>query len=141
MNISIKHRSDPNHWIGERPVYPGHPVTCALLVLLAYPTVLAEAWAPYSKQDPWYACESYMNTPTAGGNLSMGCDLIRYVLEGVMNIDDAIAWGDRGWGGAGGHPQYVAPGQEQADRVKPRLRLALQGNLDAARDGSAKRVI
>lgn len=120
-------RHDPTggYFVGERPVYPGHPVTCALIILRAYPDDLEAAWAPWTASNPWCGCESYVDAPTAGGALTSGCTLIRHVLDGDMTIDAAIAWGDRGWEGAGGHSANESPGQEQADRLKQALREAL----------------
>ena len=120
-------RRDPigGDFIGERAVYPGHPVTCALIILRAYPDDLPDAWKPYSAANPWHACESYVDVGTAGGNLSNGCELIRYVLTGTLDVERAIQWGDDAWRGAGGHAANEAPGQEQADRLKQALRDAL----------------
>ena len=120
-------RSDPKglDFIGEHAVYPGHPVTCALIILRAYPNDLALAWQPYSAQFPWLACESYVDVSTAGGHLTTGCSLIRHVLDGTLTVDDALQWGDDRWRGAGGHAANEAPGQAQADQLKPALREAL----------------
>ncbi len=120
----------PVYWIGEAPVYPGHPITCALIVLLAYGDDLATAWA--TNQYGWRNCESDLDVPTAGGALSSGCDLIRYVLAGTLTIDGAIHWGDRAWDGAGGHKDREGPGREQATRLIPRLRAALEAAVDKA---------
>jgi hypothetical protein len=115
--------------IGEEVVYPGHPITCAVIILHAYAGHLSDAWA--RTEHGWYHCEGHMNTPTAGGALSSGCALIQHVIEGRMSTDEAIAWGDRTWGGAGGHPGMVKQGQDQADRLKPRLREMLAAIMPA----------
>lgn len=116
--------NEPRYWIGEAPVYPGHPVTCALIVLLAYRDGLEAAWR--RTDHGWLKCEGELDVPTAGGALTAGCALIRHVLGGAMSIDGAIAWGDRGWEGAGGHPGNERPGQDQADCLKGRLRGELE---------------
>jgi hypothetical protein len=124
MNHDIRHGVAA---LGEEPVYPGHPVTCALIVLHAYKGRLSKAWEPWRPpQYPWLRCESELNTPTAGGNLTTGCALIRHVLDGKMTPEQAIAWGDERWGGAGGLKDKVKPGQEQADRFKDRLLAELR---------------
>jgi hypothetical protein len=116
--------------IDEPIVYPGHPVTMAVILLHVYRGRLHEAWA-MSPHGPWFACENEVNVPSAGGALGDGCDLIRYVLSGEASIDDVIAWGDRMWIGAGGHKEQEAPGQAQADRLKPKLREMLAAIMPA----------
>ena len=116
--------SDDYDIIGEPIVYPGHPVTLAVILLHVYRGRLREAWAK-SKHGSWLACENEVNVPSAGGHLTSGCTLIRYVISGEASIDEVIAWGDRMWIGAGGHKDREVPGQAQADRLKPRLREML----------------
>lgn len=125
MNTEVRSDKSGGYWIDERPVYPGHPITCALMVLRAYPHDLEAAWAPYTKENPWNSCESHMDTPTAGGNLSAGCWLIEHVLDNSLTVDAAIQAGDVAWVGAGGHKDKELTGQVQADRLKPQLREAL----------------
>jgi hypothetical protein len=116
---------------GEYAVYPGHPITCAVIVLHAYKDRLADAWKAVPPSG-YHHCECHLDTPLAGGHLAKGCNLIRYVLSGEASIDDVIAWGDRMWIGAGGHKQNEAPGQDQADRLKPKLREMLAAIMPAA---------
>lgn len=115
--MAYDYRVDP-------PVYPGHPVTCALIVLRRYSGRLDDAWR--RTEHGWLACEGDVDVPTAGGALSSGCDTIRRVLAG-QDFDLAVSWDDARWtqSRAGGHPSAVGPGQEQADRLKPELREML----------------
>jgi hypothetical protein len=128
--------NEPRYWIGEAPVYPGHPVTCALIILLAYMQNVTAAWRPVPKY-AYLACEGELEVPTAGGALSSGCSLIQHVLTRRMTIDEALAWGDRGWVGAGGHKDKEAPGQEQADQMKALLRAALEVELEGVAKAQA----
>ena len=114
----------PVCWIGESPVYPGHPLTCALILLLAYPHDLPAAGE--RTKDGFLVCEAELDVPTAGGHLTRGLSLIQRVLTGGMSIDQMMVLGDHQWGDAGGHAENVRPGQEQADRLKSRLREALR---------------
>ncbi len=124
MSITYDYRTAP-------PVYPGHPVTCALAVLRHYAGRVSDAWK--RTDHGWLVCEGEMSDcPTAGGHLSEGCRLIQRVLASG-DVEAAIRAGDETWHRGrvigGDHPDRFIPGQEQADRLKPQLRAALAALL------------
>jgi hypothetical protein len=96
-------------------------VVLALLVTHVFPT-LSSAVAP--TEQGWSAALGSNDIAGAGDMVSSAIRLPDSIASGTKTIDEAITWGDtlRGDRRAGGHADRVEPGQEQAERVKPRLR-------------------
>ena len=112
-------------------VYPGHPITVALLITRTFPSFeAAQAGALQSAE-----------IPGAGGNVHQALDLLVQARGGVP-LDEAFRLADRAWatcdgqadgGPAGDHDSRThfierwERGQIQADSVKGELRTMLTG--------------
>ena len=105
--------------LGASAVYPGHPVTLALLITHAYPDL---ASADAVTEHGWAAAVGSSEIPGGGGEVNVALALLRKVAAGLP-VEEAIAWGDERWtaSAAGGHHDRVAPGQAQADAAKALL--------------------
>jgi hypothetical protein len=126
--------------LGEASVYPGHPVTLAYLITVAFDSY---AEATFKKSDADYgAALGSSAIPGAGGCVSSAIHLLQLALDPGVGIDRAIAWGDQAWYGCdnqgSGGGSYAADeaaqtrfrerwaeGQAQADKIKPLLRTRL----------------
>lgn len=118
-------------------VYPGHAITLAYLIVNLYPSLEA-ASAPGKH---FTAVEEDRRLPGAGGHQNQAVELLRQLALG-RDWDAVAERADENWarcdgqksGGYGEfaqkNPDYYAGrwrrGQEQADRIKPLLRAALQ---------------
>lgn len=80
---------------GEFPVYPGHPVTVALEIMLAFNNDLSKALERTERGYP----EAVASSDVSGGGSSVreGCDLLRFVRDGVMTPREAVQWGFETW--------------------------------------------
>lgn len=102
----------------ERIVYPGHPLTLALIITDVYPSLAeAEQKALGSRE-----------VPGAGGNVHSALDFLRRAMAG--NIDAAIEHANAAWAYCDGQrtaqPERWRNGQAQADRVMDELRRGLE---------------
>jgi hypothetical protein len=118
-------------------VYPGHAITLAYLIVNLYPSLEA-ASAPGRH---FTAVEEDGRLPGAGGHQNQAVELLRQLALG-RDWDTVAGRADESWarcdgqknGGYGEfaqkNPDYYADrwrrGQEQADRIRPLLRAALQ---------------
>lgn len=120
--------------LGEASVYPGHPTVLAYLILLAYADNINEAFAR-GRQYP-NALEDVRRIPGAGGNVYAALDVIRYVRDGTLSVEEAIEWADKQWAACDSQrdgwrtdaPDVTAvrrarwqAGQNQADRFRERV--------------------
>lgn len=109
----------------EHSVYPGHPITVALEIMLAYERDLDKAFAPSIGKDgtPDGWCDAVGNSVIsgAGGNVYLGVDLLRHIKDGDMTLSEAIEWGMKTWERqtkiGGDHRDQFEKGQEQAERM------------------------
>lgn len=107
----------------EFPVYPGHPITVALEIMLAYERDLDRAFAPCIAKDGtnygWCDAVGNSDISGAGGNVHLGVDLLRRLRDGT--IHDAIEWAMKTWERqvkiGGDHRNKFIEGQEQAERM------------------------
>ena len=101
--------------LGEPFVYPGHPVTLALLVIHAFPSL--DAAEAKGKEFP-AALESGQ-IPGAGGNVYSALALLRHLRDG-MAWREAVEIADGAWKSCDDHygSERWKRGQEQADRLK-----------------------
>lgn len=103
--------------LGEWPVYPGHPLTIATVIMHCYETLDAAA---ANTEHNWPAALGNGDVPGAGGEVYVGLDLLLNIRAGKVSIEEAPAEAQARWlrNGAGGHTDRIAPGQEQADRFQ-----------------------
>lgn len=108
----------------ENSVYPGHPITVALEIMLAYERDLDKAFAPSIRKDGTHYgwCDAVGNSAIsgAGGNVYLGVDLLKHIKEGNMTLSQAIEWGMKTWerqSGTAGDQEKFQKGQEQAERM------------------------
>lgn len=105
---------------GSSPVYPGHPITTAWFIVNKYPS-----FETASERRPEH---DYMNAledndiPGAGSEVHAALEFLGKLNAGGL-WGDAVKWADDHWSYscAGGHGRKVAPGQTQANYVKPLL--------------------
>lgn len=109
--------------LGGAAVYPGHPVTIALLITHAFPSLAAANHV--TEEQPGIAyCDALTSPeiPGAGGCVHMALDLLRFLRTAP---EQAIAWADRAWAECDDqrerYPDRWREGQEQAERCKPLL--------------------
>lgn len=109
----------------EHSVYPGHPITLALEIMLAYDRDLDKALAPCINQRTGESlgfCDAVGNSEIsgAGGNAYTAADLVRR-LKDKKPIGETIAWGMKQWENqtkiGGNHRKEFEAGQEQAERM------------------------
>ncbi len=104
-------------------VYPGHPLTLAHLIVLSFPSLGA---ALHKEPDATYGVAlSSGAIPGAGSNVHAALDLMRYACS--LGLEAAIAWGDEYWASCTSGANFgerTAPGQAQADILKPAFREA-----------------
>lgn len=105
-------------------MYPGHPVTVALEIMLAYERDLDKAFAPCVVGGTRLGfCDAVGNPEIsgAGGNVHLAVDLLRHVKDGNKTISEAIEWGMKTWERqtkiGGDHRNKFEEGQEQAERM------------------------
>lgn len=109
----------------EWPVYPGHPVTIALEVLLAYKRNLDEAFAPSLDKDGqvcnWHDALGNSSVSGAGGNVYQGLDLLQKIRTKELTPGQAIEWGMKSWERqtkiGGDHRDKFEEGHAQAERM------------------------
>jgi len=109
----------------EFPVYPGHPVTLALEIMLTYERNLGEAFAPSIDKDGqplgWCKALGDVNISGAGGCVWNGVDLLRKIQSGQMSPGEAVEWGMKVWKDrtlvGGDHRKAYQEGHEQAERM------------------------
>lgn len=104
---------------GEPTVYPGHPLVVAFEIINVFGSP-EEAFKPVESDS--------LNCPTAvadnrvsggGGEVYAACELLQRARKGHP-VEELIAWADMRWssGQAGGHVKAVAPGLQQANKLK-----------------------
>lgn len=119
----------PSARLAEPAIYPGHPVTIALLIVEAYPS-LADAERKCERTG-YPAALGSADIPGAGGNVRAALRLLQSVRAGALlaeAVEHARDYWSRCDGQATGDARLVErwrSGQEQADRVEPVLRAKL----------------
>lgn len=113
--------------ISEGAVYPGHPVTLALLIMHRYPS-LSEAKAP-TPSSGFRSALADINIPGAGGEVSGALTLLEKIGAGELNTEDAIEWGKASWArnAENCYADRVVPGQQQADRLSQQFAEKVAG--------------
>jgi hypothetical protein len=126
--------------LGEFAVYPGHPVTLALVIVRTHDSY-AQA-ASMSEGFAWPHAVGCSAVPGAGGNVHSAMDLLARWKNGIA-LEDTFARADLLWEGCDGQKQGGGSfakddagrekfinrwreGQDQADRFKPALIEALK---------------
>lgn len=124
--------------LGEHAVYPGHPITLALLVVNNFAS-LDEAKSREGRTFP--AALECSHIPGAGGNVYSALDFLHHLKH--LSWDDAVKIADDYWfncdsQGKGGYPmpgrkhdpkywiKRCKEGQAQADRLKKQLQLKVK---------------
>lgn len=105
---------------GSWPVYPGHPITVAWYIVNKYGSFEE---ANKNTKHGWPRALGDNDIPGAGGEVYMALDFLNKLVDGAT-WEDVVAWADHHWRDykAGGHGRKVAPGQTQANYVKPLLK-------------------
>lgn len=101
---------------GHYSVYPGHPLTIAYVITMAFPT-LADAMI----MDGTYpAALSDIRIPGAGGEVWGGVSFLTHIRDGVLTPEQAVQRADDHWRSTtdNGHREAYEAGQAQADKVK-----------------------
>lgn len=110
--------------LGEEPVYSGHPLVLALVIISIFPS-LAAATCSRRFQCPEALVDSRI--PGAGSSVYAALDFLKLALAGSPEV--ALGRADSWWAQCDGQrlrdPVRWAAGQAQADRVRDRLRAAL----------------
>lgn len=109
----------------EFSVYPGHPITIALEIMLFYERDLDKAFAPCFDENgnAFGYCEAVGNSEIsgAGGNVRLAVDLLRRLKNKEMSPAQAIEWGMETWESqtkiGGDCRDKFEAGQEQAERM------------------------
>lgn len=105
----------------EGAVYPGHPTSLALLIMLAFDS-FAEAATPHPKHQ-FPAAVGSCTIPGAGGNAYNALELLAHGRK--HGVEAALNWGDECWRRCVGPDNFgdrYEPGQAQADAIKERFR-------------------
>lgn len=112
--------------LGESAIYPGHPVTLALLITYAYPSLAVAR----KRGERHLLVEEDMRLPGAGGSNRSAVELLCQLSEGAA-FNKAVARADEIWARMDDQAmcktlsaRYKA-GQAQADKIKPRLQARL----------------
>lgn len=108
----------------EFPVYPGHPITVALEIMLAYERDVDKALAPHYRDGKvvnWHDALGNSEVSGAGGNVYLAVDLLGHLKKKDMTLTEAIEWGMKVWERqtkiGGDHRDQFEEGQEQAERM------------------------
>ena len=105
----------------EGTVYPGHPTSLALLIMLAFDS-FTEA-ATCHPEHPFPAALGSQTIPGAGGNVYNALEMLAHGRK--HGVEMALEWGDACWRRCVGPDNFgdrYEPGQAQADAVKDRFR-------------------
>jgi hypothetical protein len=109
---------------GKLSVYPGHPLTIAYIISVAFAS-MDEALAPPKHGGDYPSHEALANIriPGAGSEVWGGITLLQRLRDEEITVDQAVRLADDHWLGVttDGHRDARAPGQAQADMVKPKL--------------------
>lgn len=104
-------------------VYPGHPVVTAAFILHHYQDDISKA---FERNDAGFMkAAGDQRIPGAGDAVYAGLDLIRYVQDGLMTIDQAIEYGIQEWTrlrNQGGYKDRTIPGNIEACVYAPKFR-------------------
>lgn len=105
----------------RRHVYPGHPITIALMILNLYPTLHAAG----ERKGDFPAALGDGRIPGAGGNVHTALDTLHQVAKGT-SIDEVLVDADERWANCDDqrerHVDRWRAGQEQADGLKDEFR-------------------
>jgi hypothetical protein len=119
----------------EGTVYPGHPTSLALLIMMTFDSFVAASTR--HPQQPYPAALGSQSIPGAGGNVYSALELLAYARK--HGAKAALEWGDACWRRAVGPDNFgdrYEPGQAQADAIKEKFRALatdwLQRELHAA---------
>lgn len=120
--------------LGEASVYPGHPITVGLIIMETYDSYSDANHTPErSEQDKkwgYSSCPDALSNgdiPGAGGCVYAALDFLKLALE--TGVDEAIQQADKVWGVIDDqkkmNPARYQEGQDQADKIKDRVRTKL----------------
>lgn len=103
--------------LGDYTVYPGHPLTLALVIMHRYQSL---SQASQRTSFGWPSAVGEGDIPGAGSAIYNALELLNRIADGRTSIDDAASLAAEWWAysEAGGHTKNIVPGQEQADRFK-----------------------
>lgn len=102
-------------------VYPGHPISLALLIMVTFDS-FAEAAARHPEH-PFPVALGSQAIPGGGGNVYSALKLLEHGRK--HGVQAALDWGDECWRscvGPGNFGDRYEPGQAQADAIKERFR-------------------
>ncbi len=109
-----------------RAVYPGHPVTIALAIVETYTSYEDATTVDPGKE--FSRALSNTEIPGAGGNVYNALHMLKNLEK--ISWEEAIRLADQTWASCDDqknrYPERWKAGQEQADALKDRLRVALQ---------------
>lgn len=105
---------------GDWPVYPGHPLVLASLIMRAFSS-FSDANEPTGHG--WCAALGDSRIPGAGDHVGAAMRTLELGSRGA-DAGEMIAYAARYWeaGQAGGHFKNVAAGKAQAERIEPHFR-------------------
>jgi len=111
-----------------KAVFPGHPIVIAVAIMKHYPS-LEDAFVRTERNCPM-ALEDE-NIPGGGGNVYSALDALRYVIDGTMNIDEAVKYCNDVWDSVDDNavkkPERYFKGIEEAKEYEPIFRGMLKG--------------
>ena len=107
----------------DNPVYPGHPVTLALNILLVYGNDIPAALE--RTKHGWASAVGNTEVAGGGGSVRDACDLLRNFYAEDMTPEEAVSWGHHRWHDrtvrGGDHRKKFEEGQAQANRFESEL--------------------
>lgn len=105
----------------ERYIYPGHPITIAYCIVSYFPTY--EKAMELDHEGRVVTVQTW-EIPGSGTAVHAALDMLRYLHDGTLDVKAAFAWADDAWKQCTDNKLYSGikdTGQEQADRIKPKL--------------------
>ena len=113
----------------EPAVYPGHAITIAYFITFHYQSFSSAV--EKKTNESCAQCLGDNRIPGAGGCVYSALDMLSYIMNGTLSIDEAFEFADKAWAyvddqksSANRHARWLK-GQEQADKIKPKLRERL----------------
>lgn len=105
---------------GEWPVYPGHPLVLAAVVMRVFASF---AEADHQTEHGWCAALGDSRVPGAGDHVGAAMRTLELGARGA-DAETMIAHAARYWdaGQAGGHIKNVDAGKAQAQKIEPHFR-------------------
>ena len=100
--------------------FPGHPLVIATAIVRTFPSLLS---ADARTEFGWCQAQSDQRIPGAGDQVAAAMQCLRLGRDGGT-VDDMVSYARRAWlsSRAGGYPDQVGAGVDEADRIEPVFR-------------------